>query len=305
MNRIISTTAIALTFILAQPVIAHAAEIKVWTARAIATVLAEIGPQFERTTGHKLNISSDLPTAFVRRAKASEQFDILISGSSSVDDWIKDGKIIAETRTDIARSGIGVEVRTGARKPDISSVEAFKRALLDAKSIAYLRVGSGIYVDGLLKRLGIAEAIKSKVTRPESDIVSELVATGEVELGIVVSTQILTTPGVSLVGPLPPEIQSYVVFTAGVGANSKVPDAAKQLIKFLTGPTAIPVIKTQGMEPAHELGRGYMLDQGGPGRRPELLAVELARDLFPRADHPEGKQVRRDARVRSRRFPWP
>lgn len=173
----------------------------------------------------------------------------MISGSAPVDEWIKDGKIIAETRTDIARSGIGVEVRAGARKPDISSVEAFKRALLDAKSIAYLRVGSGIYVDGLLKRLGIAEAIKSKVTRPESDIVSELVAKGEVELGIVVITQILTTPGVDLVGPLPPEIQSHVVFTAGVGANSKVPDAAKQLIKFLTGPAAIPVIRTQGMEP--------------------------------------------------------
>ena len=227
MNRILSTTAIALTIILAQPVTADAAEIKVWAARAIATVLAEIGPQFERTTGHKLKISSDLPPAFERRANAGAQFDILISGSSPVDKWIKDGKLIAETRTEIARSGIGVEVRAGARKPDISSVEAFKRALLDAKSIAYLRVGSGIYVDGLLKRLGIAEAIKSKVTRPESDSVSELVAKGEVELGIVVITQILTTPGVDLVGPLPPEIQSNVVFTAGVSANSRVPDAAR------------------------------------------------------------------------------
>lgn len=250
MKRIISTTVIALSFVLAQPATANATEIKVWAARAIATVLAEIGPQFERTTGHKLIVSSDLPTAFVRRANAGEQFDILISGSSAVDEWIKDGKVVAETRTDIARSGIGVEVRAGAHKPDISSVQAFKRALLDAKSIAYLRVGSGIYVDDLLKRLGIAEAIKSKVTRPESDIVSELVAKGEVELGIVVVTQILTTPGVDLVGPLPPEIQSHVVFTAGVSANSKVPDAAKQLITFLTGPTAIPVIRTQGMEPA-------------------------------------------------------
>ena len=250
MNRIISATAIALTFALARPVTANAAEIKVWAARAIATVLAEIGPQFERTTGHKLNISTDLPAAFVRRANAGEPFDILISGAAPVDEWIKDGKIIAETRTDIARSGIGVEVRAGARKPDISSVEAFKRALLDAKSIAYLRVGSGIYVAGLLERLGIAEAIKSKVKRPESDIVSELVAKGEVELGLVVITQILTTPGVDLVGPLPPEIQSYVMFTAGVSANSKVPEAAKQLMKFLTGPSAIPVIRAQGMEPA-------------------------------------------------------
>ena len=123
------------------------------------------------------------------------------------------------------------------------------RALLDAKSIANLRVGSGIYVASLLDRLGIAEAIKSKVTRPESDIVSELVAKGEVELGMVVITQILTTPGVDLVGPLPPEIQSYVVFTAGVSASSKGPDAAMDLIKFLTGPIATPVIKAQGMEP--------------------------------------------------------
>jgi molybdate transport system substrate-binding protein len=249
MNRIISITALALTFILAQPVTPDAAEIKVWTARAIATVLTEVGPQFERTTGHHLNVYSGLPADFLRRANAGEPFDILITGSSPVDEWIKDGKIIAETRTDIVRSGIGVEVRAGAGKPDISSVEAFKRALLDAKSIAYLRVGSGIYVAGLVERLGIAEVIKSKVTRPESDIVSELVAKGEVELGVVVITQILTTPGVELVGPLPPEIQSYVMFTAGVSANSRVPDAARQLIKFLTGPTAIPVIKAQGMEP--------------------------------------------------------
>jgi molybdate transport system substrate-binding protein len=210
-------------------------------------VLAEIGPQFERTTGHNLNVYSGLPADYVRRANAGEPFDVLISGL--VDSWIKDGKIIAETRTDIARSGIGVEVRAGARKPDISSVEAFKRALLDAKSIAYLRVGSGIHVASVLERLGIAEAVKSKVTRPESDIVSELVARGEVELGMVVITQILTTPGVDLVGPLPPEIQSYIVFTAGVSANSKVPGAAEDLIKFLNGPIATPVIKAQGMEP--------------------------------------------------------
>jgi len=101
----------------------------------------------------------------------------------------------------------------------------------------------------LLERLGIADALASKVTRPETDIVSELVAKGEVELGMVVITQILTTPGVELVGPLPPEIQSYVTFVAGVGVNSKAPDAATQLIEFLTGPVAIPVIRAQGMEP--------------------------------------------------------
>ena len=229
---------------------AKAAELKVWTARAIATVLAETGPQFERETGHRLKISSDLPTPLLRRAKAGEPFDVLISGSSAVDEWIRDGRVLATTRKDVARSGIGVEVRLGGRRPDISSVKAFKQALLEAKSIAYLRVGSGIYLEGLLERLGIAEAIQAKVTRPEMDTVSELVAGGDVEIGMVVITQILTTPGVSLVGPLPPEIQSYITFTAGVGTRSQVPDAAGQLITFLAGPAAVAVMRAQGMEPS-------------------------------------------------------
>ena len=147
-------------------------------------------------------------------------------------------------------------MRAGAPRPDISSVEAFKRALLDAKSIAYLKdVGSGIHVARLLERLGIAEAIQSKATRPESDVVSELVAKGEVELGLVVITQILTTPGVELVGPLPAELQSYVVFTAGISASSSEPEAARDLIQFLTGPIATPVIRAQGMEPAGDASK--------------------------------------------------
>jgi molybdate transport system substrate-binding protein len=181
---------------------------------------------------------------------AGDTVDLVISGSAPVDNWITEGKIVAATRTEIARSGIGVAVRAGARKPDVGSVDAFTRALLDAKSIAFLRVGSGLHIAAVLERLGIAEAVKAKVTRPESDIVSELVAKGEVELGLVVMTQILTTPGVDLVGALPPELQSYVVFTAGVSATSKVPAAAGELTRFLTGPMAIPVIKAQGMEPA-------------------------------------------------------
>jgi molybdate transport system substrate-binding protein len=129
-------------------------------------------------------------------------------------------------------------------------VQTFKKALLDARSIAYLKEGqSGVYLSGLIERLGIADAIRSKVTRPDTDIVSELVANGEVELGMVVITQILTTPGVELVGPLPPEIQSYITFTAGVSTRSGVPGAAKDLIRFLTGPSAIQVMRSQGMEP--------------------------------------------------------
>jgi molybdate transport system substrate-binding protein len=226
-----------------------AAEITVWTTRALATVLAEIGGEFERETGHKLVITSDLPPAFARRAAAGEPFDLLITGSAPLDEWIKEGRIVAATRTDLARSGIGVEVRAGASKPDISSVDAFKRALLSARSIAYLRVGSGIYLHQLFDKLGIAESISTRVTRPDTDIVSELVAKGEIELGMTVITQILTTPGVDLAGPLPAEIQSYVTFTAGVGAQASAADAARQLIQFLRSPRATAVIKAQGMEP--------------------------------------------------------
>ena len=226
-----------------------AAEITVWTTRALATVLAEIGGEFERETGHKLVVTSDLPPAFARRASEGQTFDLLITGSAPLDEWIKEGRILAATRTDLARSGIGVEVRAGALKPDISSVDAFKRALLSARSIAYLRVGSGIYLHQLFDKLGIAAALEAKLTRPDTDIVSELVAKGEVEIGMTVVTQILTTPGVALVGPLPAEIQSYVTFTAGVGAQANSADAARQLIQFLRSPRATAVIKAQGMEP--------------------------------------------------------
>jgi molybdate transport system substrate-binding protein len=145
------------------------------------------------------------------------------------------------------RSGIGVEVRAGAPKPDVNTVAAFRRALLDARSIGYLRIGSGAYFSGVVDRLGIADAIKSKVIRPETDIVSELVARGELELGIVVITQILTTPGVELVGPLPRELQSYIDFVAGISVNAKAPAASTQLINFLRGPVAVPIIRSQGM----------------------------------------------------------
>jgi molybdate transport system substrate-binding protein len=164
---------------------------------------------------------------------------------------IKDRKLVAETRTNLVQTGIGVEVRAGAPKPDISSVEAFKRALLNAKSIAYLKSGvESTYLDGLLGQLGIAEAVNPKLIRPETDIVSTLTAKGEVELGIAIIAQIVTTGGVELVGPFPPELQRYYAFPGAISTTSKVPDAAMALIKFLKAPAAARVIRSQGMEPS-------------------------------------------------------
>ena len=186
------------------------------------TVLKEIGPEFERASRHKLNVQHDIAANLADRIIKGESFDVFVGPPVQIERLIKNNKVIAGTRTPIAHSGIGVEVRAGAPKPDISTVDAFKRALLNAKSIGYLKQEgtSGAYLHGLFERLGIADAIKSKVVRPETDIVSELVAKGEIELGMVVITQIMTTPGVELVGPIPKEVQSYVRWNAGVSANS-------------------------------------------------------------------------------------
>jgi len=225
-------------------------ELRVFTTRSIATVLEKIGADFERQIGRKLNVTTDVAARMVRRIHAGEPFDFLVAAPAQIDELIKAGKIIPESRAVLARSGIGVAVRAGAPKPDVRSVDAFKRTLLRARSIAYLKEGqSGVYVAGVLDRLGLAEAIRSKLTLPETDIVSELVSRGEVELGIIVITQIVTTRGVALAGPLPPELQSYIRFTGGISASSKSVDAAKQLMAFLKSPAAISVMKSQGMEP--------------------------------------------------------
>ena len=225
-------------------------DLKVFTTRAIATVLQEIRGDVERRIGRKLSVTTDVAIRLVRRVRTGEAFDLLVAAPGQLDELIAAGLIIRETRTDIAHSGIGVAVRRGARRPDVSSVEAFTRALLDARSIAYLREGqSGIYIDGVLRRLGIADELKGKLTRPDTDIVSQLVSRGDVEVGIVVITQVLTTDGVSLAGPLPPEIQSYVTFTGGVSAHSQAPEAAKELLRMLQGQSAISVMRLQGMEP--------------------------------------------------------
>jgi molybdate transport system substrate-binding protein len=143
-----------------------------------------------------------------------------------------------------------VAIKAGGPRPDVSSVAAFKETLLKAKSVAYLRVGSGLYLDGLLRRLEIADAVVPKSIRPEADSVTVLVAEGKAEIGVVVLTQILTTPGVELAGPLPPEIQSHISFIGGVSTKSAEAVVAAKLIAFLKRDRAVAIIKSQGMEPA-------------------------------------------------------
>lgn len=248
-SKFLRVCAFALAVLLTEA--GQAAELKIMTPRSMWTVLKEIGPEFERSSGYKLNVVTDIAATLANRIIDGEDFDIFVGPPAQMNRVVQANKVVTETRTPIAHSGIGVEVRAGAPKPDVSSVDAFKRALLNAKSIGYLKQEgtSGAYLHRLFERLEIADAIRSKVVRPETDIVSELVAKGEIELGLVVITQIRTTPGVDLVGPIPHEVQSYVRWSGGVSTNSKAQQTARELIKFLTGPRAVPVLKAQGMEP--------------------------------------------------------
>jgi molybdate transport system substrate-binding protein len=221
-------------------------ELKIFASRAIWTVLQEVGPTFERTTGHKLNVTTGLSPAFAKRINAGEPFDLMFAPPASLDGYIKDGKLDPDTRSVLVSSDVGVGVRAGTSKPDISTVDAFKRTLLNAKSITYLPAPG---VPQMLERIGIANAIKAKAVIPDDDIGSELVAKGEVEMVIVVITQILTTPGLDLVGPLPPDLRLTTSFGGAVSTSTKAPGAARDLIKFLKSPETVKVIRAQGMTP--------------------------------------------------------
>lgn len=243
--------AAALTLLIAAaPAGAHAAEIKSLTATVIEIILREIGLEFERATGHQVAMTVDLAPNFKRRIDSGEPFDVALFSELTTSPLVKEGKIKADTHTRILSAGIGVAVRRGAPKPDIGSVEAFTRALLEARSIAYLREGpSGVYLAGLLQRLGIADQIKGKSKLADTDTVSVMIANGEAELGVVIIPNILNVPGAELVGPLPPEIQSTVYFAGGVSATARQPEAALPLIQFLKSPRAVQIIRARGMSP--------------------------------------------------------
>jgi molybdate transport system substrate-binding protein len=240
--------AFALLAMAAHP--AQSAELRIFGSRVTKMIVEDVGPQFERTTGNKLVVLTDVAAVMKRRIEQGEAFDLAVLVNFQADALIKSGKLTADTRADLMKAGIGVAVRRGAPIPDISTVEAFKATLLSAKSITYLKEGaSTIYLDGLFKRLGIAERIREKTVKPDTESVSEKVADGEVELGMIVIPNILSVPGAQLVGPIPEEIQSYIVFTAAVAANSANQQAARDLVTFLKSPAAIAAIKAKGMVP--------------------------------------------------------
>jgi molybdate transport system substrate-binding protein len=230
---------------------ADAAEIRVLSSNALKTVVEELGPQFEKTTEHKLNVTFGAAANLKVSIEQGEAFDLAILTASALDALVVQGKLDAATRADIARSSVGLAVKKGAPKPDISTTEAFTRTMLNAKSIGYVEQGaSGMYLKDLFQRLGLAEQLKSKTKLlPASNPAANAVANGEVEIGMTQISEILPYAGAELVGPLPADIQLYTVFPAAVGTGAKQPEAAKAFVKFLTAPAAFPVLKAKGLSP--------------------------------------------------------
>ena len=232
------------------------AEIKVVTSGAFTAAYLELVPEYERATHNKLvtEFGPSMGTthnAIPIRLERGEAIDVVIMAAPALADLIKQGKVRADSRVDLVQSKIGMAVKAGAPKPDISTVDALKRTLLAAKSIGYSDSASGVYLSTeLFPKLGIADQIKGKTRKIEADPVGGVVAKGEVEIGFQQISELRPVKGIDIVGELPPGAQRVTVFAAGIPATSKHPESAKALIQWLASPAAYPAIKRSGLEPA-------------------------------------------------------
>ena len=228
----------------------EAAELKVIAGGSMTGSLNELGPQFERASGHKLAIHFDSTPNIITRVTSGTPFDLVVVPVDVFKDAGAKARFAPSPAIDIAHVGYGVIVRSGTPKPDIGTSDALKKTLLDAQSVAFLPASAaGAYILKVFDRLGIAEAMKAR-TRPQAAPaqIAEAVAKGEAELGVFL-VNVLMAPGVELVGPFPAELQQELVFTAAVAADTKEAEAAKAFIDYLTTPAAAAVIKAKGMTP--------------------------------------------------------
>jgi molybdate transport system substrate-binding protein len=255
MNRrsLILRIAIASLVIATPAAVAQTADLKVLTSVALTSVLDELAPLFEKTTGTKLAISYGLAADLKKRILEGETADVIMLTRPMMDDLQKQSKFGASGLVNIAGTPVAVAARDGAPKPDIGSVDAFKQALLTARSIVYADPAkggvSGVVFARALDRLGITERMKGKTILVPGAQAAEVVAKGEAELGVAQASEIVPVAGAQLVGPLPGELASTTMFTAAIDAHSGLTEGAKALIDFLTGPQAAPRFKAKGFEP--------------------------------------------------------
>ena len=231
--------------------IAQAAEIKVLASGAVKEAALELFPQFEKASGATVATTWAGTIDIKKKIAAGEVFDLIIVAGPEMDAFAKDGKIVAGSKVDLVKSSVGVAVKTGAPKPDLSSGDAVKKALLAAKSVGYSQGPSGVYMQGLFEKMGIAGEIKAKakVTTPGVPVAT-LIRSGEAEIGFQQVSELIHEAGIDFLGPLPADIQNITVFSSGVHAQSKEQTAARTLQKFLTAPAAAPTIKKHGLERA-------------------------------------------------------
>ena len=232
------------------PPIPVTAALKVFSSSSMRPVLEELVPVFERASGQKVAAAYDAANLILRRISDGETADLAILAGTAIDELINQGRIIAASRIDVARSGIGLAVRAGAAKPDISSVAAFKRALLDARTVAFTTAGaSGVYFSGLIGQLGIAAQIEAKARTRPAGLIGELVVSGEAEVAVQQIPELLAVDGIDLVGPLPPELHRYIMLSAGIFSDTQQRAGAQELLEFLATPAAVRVMSAKGMEP--------------------------------------------------------
>lgn len=251
-GRIMKSALIAAAALFLSPA-AYAADIALLAGGATEETIAELLPAFEQATGHKV-VPTWAPAGAIRkRVAAGEAYDLVIIGGDDIDAFIKEGKLAPGSRTDLMKAGVGVAVRAGAPRPDISTADALKRALLAAKSIGHSAGTSGEYVVSLVARLGIAAEVTPKLKKTgDRERVATLLAKGEVEIGLQQASELINEPGIAYLGPLPPELQKTTIYAAGISPAAKQPEAAKALVKALTSPAAAAVMKKHGLDPGYE-----------------------------------------------------
>jgi len=232
---------------------AQGAELRVLCAIGLKAICSEIAPRFEATSGHKVVMKIDLAARLKQSIDAGEAFDLAMMTPQVMNELINQGKVRPESRAEIARTAVGIAIRAGAPKPNLTTLEATKTALLNAKSIAYYEpslASSGAYFAPLLQRLGIAEQLQSKTTILRQNVFPwDLAAAGEVEFGVALVSEIVPVPGIEAVPFLPDEKQSYVGYAAAIGTAAKETEGAQSLVNFFHSPEATQILKSKGMEP--------------------------------------------------------
>jgi len=225
------------------------ADLSIISSTGVSSIMQDLIPAYERETGQRVTISYDTSNIIIDRLKRGESADLVILTGPLIESLSQQGRLQAGTRTDMAKSGIGVAVKTGAPRPDISSVGAFKQTLLDAPSVAYTGTGaSGQYFAGLVEKMGIGAEVKQKAKVPTGGLVAELVVKGDAALAIQMISELKAVPGTDYVGPLPAPMQLYTVFSAGLMSQAKDPVAAKLMLDFMKKPQAQAIYRAKGME---------------------------------------------------------